>query len=278
MLKVLFCFLLVFGAGNAGAQTNLPYRDAAQPIETRVRDLLGRMTLDEKFWQLYMIPGSLDDSTHDYRNGVFGLQVRLPAGSTARAHTAKLNTIQRYFVEQTRLGIPMLPFEEAVHGLLAEHATLFPVSIGLAATWDTALMGRVASAIARETRSRGIRDVLSPVINIATDPRWGRTEETYGEDAVLSSGMAVAYVRAFERAGVVTTPKHFVANVGEGGRDSYPIEASDRMLEELFYPPFDVAIHDAGARSVMTAYNSVDGSPATQNRRLLNGKLKGDWR
>jgi beta-glucosidase len=254
------------------------YRDARAPVDARVSDLLGRMTLDEKFWQIYMIPGDLDDSTHDYRNGVFGLQVRMPPKTSARAHTEKLNRIQRYFVEQTRLGIPQLAFEEAVHGLLAEDATSFPVSIALAATWDTALVGRVATAIARETGSRGIRDVLSPVINIATDPRWGRTEETYGEDPVLSSRMGVAYVRAFERAGIITTPKHFVANVGEGGRDSYPIEVSKRLLEEIHFPPFIATIREGGARSVMTAYNSVDGSPATQNRELLNGTLRRDWK
>ena len=264
-------------ARPATAQTIPPYRDPAASVDQRVRDLLGRMTADEKFWQLYMIPGDLDDSTHDYRTGVFGLQVRMPAQTSARQHTEKLNRIQRYFVEQTRLGIPMLPFEEAVHGLLAHDATVFPVSIALAATFDTALVERVAGAIAREAGSRGIRDVLSPVINIATDVRWGRTEETYGEDPVLSSRMGVAYVRPFERAGIITTPKHFVANVGAGGRDSYPIEVSRRLLEEVHFPPFLSAIREGGARSVMTSYNSVDGSPATQNRALLNGVLKRDW-
>ena len=138
-------------------------------------------------------------------------------------------------------------------------------------------MARVATAIARETRSRGIRDVLSPVINIASDVRWGRIEETYGEDPYLTSAMAVAFVKPFEKAGVVTTPKHFVANVGDGGRDSYPIQYSERLLEETYYPPFEAAIHQGGARSVMSAYNSVDGQPATQNRALLTDKLKRDW-
>src|SRR5688572_18678429 len=245
------------------------------------------MTLEEKFWQLFMIPGDLDDSTHDYSRGVFGLQVgTAPAapgakpqapGVAARAHADRINTIQRYFVERTRLGIPIIPFEETLHGFVRDGGTMFPQAIGLAATWDTALMGRVATAIARETRSRGVRQALSPVINIATDVRWGRVEETYGEDPYLTSQMGRAFIAPFERAGIIATPKHFVANVGEGGRDSYPIEVSDRLLEELHYPPFEMAIHGAGARSVMTAYNSVDGSPATQNRRLLNGKLKGDW-
>ena len=255
------------------------YRDTTKPIETRVRDLLGRMTPEEKFWQLFMIPGDLDDSTHDYRHGVFGLQVRMPERGpvTARAHAEKINAIQRFFVEKTRLGIPMLPFEETVHGLLATNATVFPAAIALAATWDTALVGRVGTAIARETASRGIRQGLSPVINIATDPRWGRTEETYGEDPLLSARMGVAFVRGFEQNGVIATPKHFVANVGEGGRDSYPIEVSRRVLEEIHFPPFISTIREGGARSVMTAYNSVDGSPATQNRELLNNTLKRDW-
>ena len=251
------------------------YRDSAQPVDARVRDLLSRMTPEEKFWQLFMIPGDLDDSTQNYSDGVFGLQIRGPV--TARAHAQKINSIQKYFVQKTRLGIPMLAFEETVHGLGANDVTVFPAAIALAATWDTALVGRVGRAIAKEASSRGIRDGLSPVINIATDPRWGRTEETYGEDPLLTSRMAVSFVRAFEQNGVIATPKHFVANIGEGGRDSYPVEVSRRVLEEIHFPPFIAAIKEGGARSVMTAYNSVDGIPATQNADLLNNKLKRDW-
>ena len=119
---------------------------------------------------------------------------------------------------------------------------MFPQAIALAATWDRRLVGRVAAAAARETRSRGIRQVLSPVVNIADDVRWGRVEETYGEDPFLSSVMGRAFIEAFERAGIVTTPKHFLANVGEGGRDSYPIDHSERLLIERYLPPFDAAI------------------------------------
>jgi beta-glucosidase len=268
-------------------QERPPYRNASLPAETRARDLLGRMTLQEKFWQLYMSPGSLDDSTHDYSNGSFGLQIRLseqrpttsdqsPAG-LVREHTARINDIQRYFVERTRSGIPIIPFEEALHGLMAPGATMFPQAIGLAATWDTVLAGRVARAAAQETRSRGIRQALSPVVNIATDVRWGRVEETYGEDPFQSTLFGDVFVRAFERAGVIATPKHFVANVGDGGRDSYPIDLSARQLDELHFPPFESAVKRAGARSIMTSYNSVDGSPATQNRWLLTDVLKRDW-
>jgi beta-glucosidase len=267
---------LVVLAAPAAAQTPAaPYRNAALPIEERVRDLLGRMTMDEKFWQLFMIPGSLDDPSHDYSNGAFGLQISAGSGG-ARGHADRINTIQRFFVERSRLGIPIIPFDEALHGLAREGATVFPQAIALAATWDTALMGRVAKAIALETRSRGIRQVLSPVVNLATDVRWGRVEETYGEDPFLAAQMARAFVSPFESSGIIATPKHFVANVGEGGRDSYPIDLSPRLLEELHFPPFRAAIA-AGARSVMTAYNSVDGSPATQNRWLLTTTLKQKW-
>lgn len=252
-----------------------PYRNAALPVEARVRDLLGRMTLEEKFWQLFMIPGSLDDSTHDYSHGAFGLQISAGTGG-ARGHAERINAIQKFFVERTRLRIPIIPFEEALHGLAREGATVFPQAIALAATWDTALLGRVALASARETGSRGIRQVLSPVVNLATDVRWGRVEETYGEDPFLASAMAAAFVGPFERSGIIATPKHFVANVGEGGRDSYPIDLSPRLVTELHFPPFRSALA-AGARSVMTAYNSVDGSPASQNRPLLDSILKGAW-
>jgi beta-glucosidase len=198
------------------------------------------------------------------------------ASRIARAHAERINAIQRYFVEDTRLGIPIIPFDEAVHGLTRPGATVFPQAIALAASWDVQLMEQVAAAIARETRSRGIRQVLSPVLNIADDVRWGRVEETYGEDPYLASAMGTAFVRAFEGLAVITTPKHLVANVGEGGRDSYPIQLSERVLFERYLPPFEAALR-AGARSVMTAYNSVDGLPATQNPRLLNGILKGAW-
>ena len=267
--------LLAIDSLRRAPTTNAPYRDPSRPVDERVRDLLSRMTLEDKFWQLYMTPGDLDGS--DYSRGVFGLQVPEPKDvmNAASADAEHVNTLQRFFAA-TRLGIPIIPFEEAVHGLRRTGGTMFPQAIGLAATFDTALMGRVATSIAHETRSRGIRQVLSPVINIANDVRWGRVEETYGEDPVLSSAMAVAYVGPFERAGVITTPKHFVANVGDGGRDSYPIQFSDRLLEEVFYPPFRAAI-GAGARSVMTAYNSVGGLPATQNHQLITDVLRDQW-
>src|SRR5262249_21127365 len=277
--SIAFALLTAASAAVAQSTKGAPYRDPSRPVAERVNDLLGRMTVEEKFWQLFMTPGNLDDPANDYSHGVFGLQIS-PARDTigpARAHAQRINDIQRYFVERTRLGIPIIPFEEAVHGLVRPGATAFPASIGLAATWDTSPLSPLATAIAEETRSRGIRQVLSPVVNIANDPRWGRVEETYGEDPLLSSRMAVSFVAAFENAGVIATPKHFVANFGDGGRDSYPIDFDARLLDEMYFPPFHAAIAEGHARSVMSAYNSVNGSPATQNRGLLTDKLRRDW-
>jgi beta-glucosidase len=263
------------GRGPGPDRGALPYRDASLPVDRRVEDLLGRMTLEEKFYQLFMVTGDLDAGTDAWKDGIFGLQVR--SVTDARGAAEKLNVIQKFFIEKTRLGIPIVPFEEALHGLVAPGATAFPQAIGLAATWDVELMGRIAGAVASETRSRGIRQVLSPVINIARDVRWGRVEETYGEDPLLASRMAVAFVRAFEERGVVATPKHFVANIGAGGRDSYPIADGERALREVDFPPFQAAIGEGGARSIMTAYNSWDGVPCSMHPRLLTDILKGEW-
>ena len=267
------------------------YKNPKYATDERVADLIKRMTPTEKFWQLFMIPGDLGSNPSLYKNGIFGFQVS--AASTqagvgqqmlqyntkenALLLAKKINEIQRYFITQTRLGIPFIPFDEALHGLVRNGATAFPQSIALAASFDTALMSKVSKAIATETKARGIRDILSPVLNIASDVRWGRTEETYGEDPYLVTQMAATYIRNFELAGIVTTPKHFIANVGEGGRDSYPIHLSESFLNELHFPPFKHAVQQVGARSIMTSYNSVNGSASSANHWLLNQKLKKEW-
>jgi beta-glucosidase len=250
------------------------------------------MTPEEKFWQLFMIPGAIENNNEEkYKNGIFGFQVSADskngdaaqqmlvynATDDALTLAKKINGSQKYFVENTRLGIPIIAFDEVLHGLVRGGATSFPQAIALAATWDTALVYEVAHAIAVETQARGIRQVLSPVINIASDPRWGRVEETYGEDPFLVSEMGVAFISAFEKMNIITTPKHFIANSGDGGRDSYPIHWNERLLDEIYFPPFEAAIKRGGARSVMTAYNSLDGIPCSANNWLLNKKLKGDW-
>lgn len=274
----LLCALLATPVAGGAQVASATYRDASLPAEQRVGDLLPRMTPTEKFWQLFMVPGDRDDPAHDWSAGAFGLQVVATDSGpdAARRHAERINALQRYFVDSTRLGIPIIPFDEALHGLMRPGATVFPQAIALAATWDTLLVGEVAAAIAAETRSRGIRQVLSPVVNLSRDGRWGRTEESYGEDPRLAGLMGRAFIRPFEAAGVITTPKHFVANVGDGGRDSWPIEASERQLRETWFPPFAMAVR-AGARSLMTAYNAVNGVPASQNRYLLTEVLRERW-
>ncbi|WP_426479237.1 glycoside hydrolase family 3 N-terminal domain-containing protein [Chryseobacterium sp. CBSDS_008] len=268
------------------------YKDPKQPVEARVQDLLKRMTPEEKFWQCFMIPGDLDNVPKgQYSHGIFGLQVsagnqgggaagqllKYNANEDAERLVKKINAIQKYFVEESRLGIPIIPFDEALHGLVREGATAFPQAIGLAATFNPELMGKVSAAIAEESRWRGIRQILTPVVNLANDVRWGRTEETYGEDPFLTSVMGVSFVSSFENRGIITTPKHFLANVGEGGRDSYPIHWSRRYLEETHLIPFNNAFTKGKSRSVMTSYNLLDGRPSTANHWLLTEKLKKDW-
>ncbi|MDF2551467.1 MAG: beta,3-glucosyltransferase [Chryseobacterium sp.] len=268
------------------------YKDPKQPIETRVHDLLKRMTPEEKFWQCFMIPGDLDNVPEgQYSHGIFGLQIsagnqgggvagqllKYNANEDAERLTKKINAIQKYFVEESRLGIPIIPFDEALHGLMREGATAFPQAIGLSATFNPELMKEVSTAIAKESRLRGIRQILTPVVNLASDVRWGRTEETYGEDPFLTSVMGVNFVSSFENQGIITTPKHFLANVGEGGRDSYPIHWSKRYLEETYLIPFQKAFTQGKSRSVMTSYNLLDGRPSTANHWLLTEKLKNEW-
>ena len=292
-MRIYLFFVLFFigGIDFVSAQQLPIYKNPAYTNEQRVADLLQRMTPTEKFWQLFMIPGDLGANPSLYKNGIFGFQVSAASLQTgvgvqllqyntkenALLLAQKINQMQRYFINETKLGIPFIPFDEALHGLVRNGATAFPQSIALAASFDTSLMSQVSSAIATETKARGIRDILSPVLNIATDVRWGRTEETYGEDPYLVKQMAAAYLRSFESVGIVTTPKHFIANVGDGGRDSYPIHLNESFLDDLHFPPFKHAVQAIGARSIMTSYNSINGTASSANNWLLNKKLKQEW-
>jgi beta-glucosidase len=267
------------------------YKDPSQPIEARVSDLLGRMSASEKAWQLFMVPSDFDTTKCRFTDGIFGIQLFASAlsdpnqqilnyssSNTNLELIARANDIQKHFIENTRLGIPIIFFDEGLHGLVRAQATSFPQAIGLAATFDPQLVSSAAAQIAREARLIGIRQVLSPVLNLATDVRWGRTEETFGEDPYLASQMGLAFIRPLESAGVVCTPKHFVVNVGAGGRDSYPIGLSERALYMSHYRPFLTAFHEGKARSVMSAYNSFDGYACSAAEALLTETLKQDWR
>ncbi|CAH0243045.1 Xylan 1,4-beta-xylosidase [Pedobacter sp. Bi27] len=271
---------------------SLPYKNPKLSVDLRVKDLISRMTPEEKFWQLFMIPGDVTtENKTQFKNGIFGLQVSAAAQGSGNAQqmltyntsedglslAKKVNEIQKFFVEETRLGIPIIPFDEALHGLVRQGATAFPQSIGLAASFDTTLVAKIGTAIANEARARGLRDLLAPVINMATDVRWGRVEETYGEDPYLTTVIGHAFMNAIERQNIIVTPKHFIANVGDGGRDSYPIEMDKHFLEEIHFPAFKDGVKNIGIRSLMTSYNSVFGTPATSNKWLLTTKLKTEW-
>jgi len=254
----------------------LPYLNPSLPIEERIKDLLSRMTVEEKIAQLRCYIGEVEGKNIIEGNGLGGLAVILRSYLAAEG-AEKANRIQKIAVEKTRLGIPIIIHEEALHGIIAKGGTSFPQAISLASTWDTELMEKVASAIGKETRTRGIHQVLSPVLNIARDVRWGRVEETYGEDPYLTSRMGVAFCKAIEAQGVITTPKHYAANVGDGGRDSNVVHFSERLLREIYFPAFKACFEEAGAMSVMAAYNSLDGLPCTANRWLLTDVLRNEW-
>lgn len=209
------------------------------------------------------------------RIGMLSIILRsFPPREAAELH----NEIQRFILERSRVKIPVIIHDEGLHGCMARGCTIFPQSIALASTWNPELVERVGVAIGKETRAHGIHQILSPTVNIARDPRCGRTEETYGEDPYLASAMAVAFIRGVQSQRVVCTPKHFVANfVGDGGRDSNAIHFSERILREIYFPAFKASIQKAGALSLMAAYNSLDGVPCSCSRWLLTDVLRGEW-
>lgn len=252
---------------------NMPYKDPKQPIEVRVNDLLKRMTLEEKLNQL-RCDGSLWEKYITTTSYGETLDILRPLTSLAAAKRA--NEVQA-LSKKSRLGIPMVIHDEALHGLIGNGTTSFPQSISMAATWDPSSVGSVAAAIAEETRARGVRHVLSPVINVIRDARWGRVEETYGEDTLLTSRMGVAFVREFEKRGIATTPKHYVVNAGDGGRDSHSINISERQLREIYLPPFEAVVKEADASTIMSAYNSLNGRACSANRWLLTDILRNEW-
>ncbi len=277
-MKFLVTFCIGFGllSAAASAQPVPAYRNVKLPVKQRVDDLMARMTLSEKLAQLQSQIRDFDEnhSLPDSGLGGLGPVLRSLGGREA---AEKANKLQKLSLEKTRLGIPFMIHDEGLHGLVGKDATSFPQAIGLASTWDTSLVHEVAGVIARETRSRGIRQLLSPVINIARDARWGRVEETYGEDPLLTSRMGVAFCRGLYENGVISTPKHFAANVGDGGRDSYPVHFSERLLREVYFPAFKACVQEGHAGSVMAAYNALDGIPCSANPWLLTDLLRKEW-
>ena len=285
-------FALVAGIAP-GQDAAPPYKNPRLPIEQRVADLLARMTLEEKVAQLApegpQKPIEVIDPTGKFdsktaRQAFFGLYGAYSKMSS-RDGAILRNAVERYLVEKTRLGIPQIFQGEALHGFMSYGATSFPQALALASTWDPALVNRVFTAAADEMSAAGVQQAFTPVLDLARDPRWGRTEETYGEDPYLGSRMAVAAVTGLQGAGlpidrhhVMATAKHFaVHGAPEGGTNTAPGNYSERVIREFYFPAFQAAVVEAHAGSVMASYNEIDGIPSHVNSWLLDRVLRQEW-
>ncbi len=286
-----------------------PYWNASLPVEQRVDDLIQRMTLEEKVAQIITVWNSKGDIQGDgdvfdatrassvYPDGIG--QIARPSdrlGPSSPREVPRRNIedsiqyvidAQRWAIEQTRLGIPVLFHEESLHGFAAKDATAFPQSIGLASTWDRDLVREISDLIAGEVRARGVHLVLSPVVDVARDPRWGRIEETFGEDPYLVGEMGVASVEGLTGPGtdrtlrdgqVMATLKHMTGHgQPESGTNVGPAQISERTLREMFFPPFEQVVTRTAIDAVMASYNEIDGIPSHSNTWLLNDVLRGEW-
>lgn len=289
------------------------YKDSRQPVDVRVEDLLKRMTLEEKVQQMVAVWLQKDkiqdasgefDATKASQNFPNGLgQIARPydrraitqgpaagaaPGTVNRSaeDTARyINAAQKWAVENTRLGIPLFLHEEALHGYVAPGRTSFPQAIALASTWNPELVEKVFTVAAREMRAVGANLALAPVVDVARDPRWGRIEETYGEDPYLVGEMGLAAIRGFQGTTlplasdkVYVTLKHMTGHgQPESGTNIGPANLSERTLREIFFPPFERAVTELPVMSVMPSYNEIDGIPSHANRWLLHDVLRGEW-
>jgi len=276
--------------------TTLAYKNASLPIAQRVEDLLNRMTLEEKTAQMLCLWNGKKQITD--RQGRFdpgrapawfkigvGRIERAAEAPSARAQAEFTNAVQKWVKENTRLGIPVIFHDEALHGLQGREATSFPQAIALASTWNPDLVERVFTAVAKEIRARGTQQVLAPVVDVVRDPRWGRFDETYGEDPYLVSQMGLAAVRGFQGRErmipadrVIATLKHMTGHgQPESGTNTAPAPFGERTLRDVFFPPFEVAVKQGRVRSLMPSYNEVDGIPSHANRWMLRDVLRREW-
>ncbi|SDI56541.1 beta-glucosidase [Paraburkholderia steynii] len=276
------------------------YRNPGAAIEDRVEDLLGRMTLEEKVAQLHAAWLKLSSNgNHEWRVADFaqrttdisidsllkhGLgQITRPLGTHTvdpKEGVRALNELQRQMMEETRLGIPVMSHEECLVGLMIKDATLFPAPLNYAATWNPELIEQVGEIIGQQARSIGCHQGLAPVLDVSRDPRWGRTEETLGEDPYLVGVMGYRYVNGLqgEQRDLLATLKHFAGHsASEGGRNHAPVHVGPREFNDIFLLPFEMAVKLANAGSVMPAYHDIDGIPCHADRTLLTGILREKW-
>lgn len=306
-LYILVIVQMVCTLGFTQSPPSLPaYKDPSFSIDVRLSDLLSRMTLEEKVgqllcplgWEMYEIHGSEVHPSGKFKQlikernaGMLWATYRadpwtkktLANGLNPELAAKAGNALQKYVMENTRLGIPMFLAEEAPHGHMAIGATVFPTGIGMAATWSPELVKEVGQVIAKEIRSQGGHISYGPVLDLTRDPRWSRVEETFGEDPVLSGILGASMVDGLgggnlSKYATIATLKHFLAYaVPEGGQNGNYVSVGIRDLHQNFLPPFRKAI-DAGALSVMTSYNSIDGIPCTSNHYLLTQLLRNEWK
>jgi len=274
------------------------FRDASLPIEERVTDLLSRMTLDEKLAQVVGVWNDADAFLDENKKlNLASLQKKHPnglgqiarsfAGLSATEMAQVTNEIQKYFVDKTRLGIPVLFHEECLHGVMENNAISFPHPIAMAGSFNTEQVEKVYSYIAKDARCRGARLALTPVLDVARDPRWGRVEETYGEDPYLIAQMATSAVRGFQGNNdsaylasnkVMATLKHFAAHgQPEGGNNCAPANYSERVMREVFLYPFEYTIKNAKPKAIMASYNEIDGIPSHTSTWLLDKVLRNEY-
>ncbi len=308
VILTVFAVVSLFPA-NAGAKSaQPPYKNRDLPIDDRVKDLLARMTLEEKVAQMMSVwmakPNDNSRVPEDQLpfGGEFSEKIakeRIPHGighfarqremRNARRSAEYANAAQKWLIENTRLGIPAIFHDEILHGNMGEGSTVFPVPIALASTWDLDLIERVFRVGALQTRIRGTHHVLGPNLDLARDPRWGRTEETYGEDPFLASRIAVTVVKTLQGDAtyenpkiddehVIATGKHYAGpGQPEGGTNIGPVNLSERVLRETHFAPFEAAVKEADLFSIMPAYHEVDGIPVHANKWMLDGVLRKEW-
>ena len=283
---ILFSLLVLFSCSR---HDNIIYKDKDAPIENRVADLLRRMTVEEKIaqtlavWSMVGTEGAFSpDSAKKYAfHGLGALHRRFFEQNYEEA-IDELNRIQHYFIENTRLGIPVLINSEGLHGLVAKNATVYPMAIGLASSWNLKLFDEVYSTVALEARALGIQHLFSPNLDIVRDPRWGRTDENFSEDPYLTSQLGVACIKALQGSGdkiddrhVVATAKHFaVHGQPENGINQAPANISVREIYSMFLPPFEAAVKEANVRFIMASYNEIDGIPVHKSKWLLRDVLR----
>ncbi len=293
---LIFLMLSHYGTVSAESDRIPVYKQSNTPIEARIRDLMHRMTPEEKVRQLDLYAGAPalmsrhTDETHAAKDAIFlpekaeALWGNLGVGGIHDLNPTpeQSNTIQRWVIAHSRLGIPALFIEEGLHGF--DTGTVFPAPINLAATFDPGLAQQTGAAIAAEARATGVGMILAPVLDLAREPRWGRVEEDFGEDPYLTGQMGLGYVRGAQGASlntdhtVVAEPKHFAGHGSpEGGTNTSPVHIGERELRSVMLKPFEPAFREGHAMATMAAYHEIDGIPITADPFLLKTVLRGEW-